>query len=406
MNVRQIAFLAALATALPAFAQQDSTDPPNRVARVSILQGNVSLEPAGVDQFSAAEINYPLTAGDRIYADNQALTELQTAGLALRLANGADLTVTSLNDYSAQFGLAQGSLRMRTRDLDAPQGSKPSSKSTPPTAPSSSSGLATSASIPTPRTTPPSSPSPSGQVEVTGNGIDQIVYAGQALRLAGNPTYAEPVQLLPADALDRFDSDRERERQQAIAVSSQYVDPDMIGVADLGQYGDWDANPDGAGDYGAAWFPRAVPANWSPYSNGHWAWVVPWGWTWVEAEPWGFAPFHYGRWAQFGGRWGWIPGPPPSVFATGGRPFHPVYSPALVAFVGGPGLSISLGFGGGSGLGVTAWFRSARVKRTPPGITPAPATSTASTSPTSTTATSQKSTTPISTAPPWSTTPP
>jgi hypothetical protein len=68
--------------------------------------------------------------------------------------------------------------------------------------------------------------------------------------------------------------------------------------------------------------------------------VAPWGWTWVGCEPWGFAPFHYGRWQQRGGRWGWIPGPPV---------VRPIYSPALVVFVGVDRLNP----GGGP---VTAWF--------------------------------------------------
>ena len=362
MNVRPLILLAAFVPAFAALAQ-DGSDPPNRVARIALLEGNVSLEPSGVDQFSAAEVNYPLTAGDRIYADNQALTELQTSGLALRLGNGADLTVTTLTDFTAQFGLAQGSLRLRTRDLDAPDGNQGVVEI------DTSNGAIVIQrpgdirvdSYPQDDTTIVTVTT--GQVEITGNGVDQVLYPNQSVRLTGNPASLEGVEVLPPDPLDRFDYERERGRQQSLAVSAQYVDADMIGVADLGQYGDWDQSPvaddqsgDGGQDYGAVWFPHAVPAGWTPYSNGHWAWVVPWGWTWVEAEPWGFAPFHYGRWAQFGGRWGWIPGPPPSVFATGGRPFHPVYSPALVAFVGGPGFSVSLGFGGASGAGITAWF--------------------------------------------------
>jgi hypothetical protein len=46
--------------------------------------------------------------------------------------------------------------------------------------------------------------------------------------------------------------------------------------------------------------------------------------TWVSNEPWGYAPYHYGRWAFVGDRWYWVPD---SVNTT------PVYSPALVAFV-------------------------------------------------------------------------
>src|SRR5205814_1992738 len=97
--------------------------------------------------------------------------------------------------------------------------------------------------------------------------------------------------------------------------------------------------------YGAIWVPRRVPVDWAPYRYGHWAWIEPWGWTWVDDAPWGFAPFHYGRWIFTAGNWGWVPGP---------RTVRPVYAPALVAWVGGPRLNASVSIGGGRG-GV-AWF--------------------------------------------------
>ena len=50
----------------------------------------------------------------------------------------------------------------------------------------------------------------------------------------------------------------------------------------------------------------------------------PYGPTWVSSEPWGYAPYHYGRWAFVGDRWYWVPD---TMNAT------PIYSPALVAFV-------------------------------------------------------------------------
>ena len=87
----------------------------------------------------------------------------------------------------------------------------------------------------------------------------------------------------------------------------------------------WEPSP----VYGAVWYPNVHPG-WAPYHEGHWAWVEPWGWTWVDDAPWGFAPFHYGRWVNAGGRWGWVPGPVQS---------RPVYAPALVAWVGGPALA-------------------------------------------------------------------
>ena len=329
-------------------AQNDNGgDPPNRVARISVIQGNVSLEPNGVDAFSQAEINYPLTSGDRVYADNNSFGELQTAGLAGRLGNGADVTLSSLTDNIAQFGLAQGSIRVRTRSLYGFNGQPGTVEVDTPNGAIlvDQPGDIRVDSYPQDDTTVVTVSS--GAVEVTGQNLDQQLGPNQSMRLSGsNPVYAEQVQLLPPDGLDQFDQQREYRRQRA--SSYQYVSPDMIGAADLDDYGDWQpANQDNQG-YGAVWYPRGVPAGWTPYSNGHWAWVAPWGWTWVEAEPWGFAPFHYGRWANFGGRWGWVPGPPPSAF---GGQIQPMYSPALVAFVGGGG-------GGLSGVvgAIAAWF--------------------------------------------------
>ena len=341
--------LGILLLAVPALrAQNDvSGDPPNRVARISVIQGNVSLEPNGSNNFSQAEINYPLTGGDRVYVDNTSFGELQTAGLAVRLGNGADVTLSSLTDNIAQFGLAQGSIRVRTRSLASFNGAPATVEVDTPNGAIlvDQPGDIRVDSYPQDDTTVVTVSS--GAVEVTGQNLDQQLGPNQSLRLAGsNPVYAEQVQLLPPDGLDQFDQQREQRRERSYAY--QYVSPDMIGAADLDDYGDWQpANQDNQG-YGAVWYPRGVPGGWTPYSNGHWAWVAPWGWTWVEAEPWGFAPFHYGRWANFGGRWGWVPGPPASAF---GGEIRPIYSPALVAFVGGGGGGISIAIGA-----IAAWF--------------------------------------------------
>ena len=337
-------FGAALLLAAPLHAQDYTSpgqDPPGRVGRIALAQGNVSLEPAGVSTFSQAELNYPLTAGDRVYVDNESLAELQTAGLAVRMGNGADVTLTSLTDGVAQFGLAQGCIRVRTRDLSAP----PDASGNP------QQGMV---EIDTPNGTIlvqrpgdirvdsyPQDDSTvvtvsSGSAEVTGPGLDQLVGPNQAMRFVGSPVAIQQVSPLPPDSLDSLDQQQEAAFNASLGVRDDYVSPDMIGAADLDGYGDWAPSP----DYGEVWYPRTVAFGWAPYQNGHWAWIAPWGWTWIEAEPWGFAPFHYGRWTYIDGRWGWIPGPPPGVW---GRPVRPIYSPALVVFVGG-------------GVGITAWF--------------------------------------------------
>jgi len=108
---------------------------------------------------------------------------------------------------------------------------------------------------------------------------------------------------------------------------SDLVAEGVTGAEDLSAYGSWQTVP-GTGD---VWVPPVDP-DWAPYSDGDWAWVDPWGWTWVDAAPWGFAPFHYGRWTYSRTRWVWVPGP---------RNTPQVYAPHLVTFVGGGANDVS-----------------------------------------------------------------
>jgi hypothetical protein len=64
------------------------------------------------------------------------------------------------------------------------------------------------------------------------------------------------------------------------------------------------------GDYGYCWQPdvAANDPNWRPYADGYWAYTDD-GWTWISYEDFGWATYHYGRWAKltdYG--WVWVPG--------------------------------------------------------------------------------------------------
>jgi len=175
----------------------------------------------------------------------------------------------------------------------------------------------------------------SGRGEVTGGGYSYTVVAGQSARFSGTDQLNYDIAQLPGS--DDFDNWAfQRDHREDGAESANYVSSEMTGYEDLDDYGHWQY----VGGYGTVWVPAGVASDWAPYRNGHWAYIDPWGWTWVEDEPWGFAPFHYGRWAYAGNRWCWVPGP---------VTVRPVYAPALVAFVGGVGISV----GGGPGVG---WF--------------------------------------------------
>lgn len=72
---------------------------------------------------------------------------------------------------------------------------------------------------------------------------------------------------------------------------------------ELSPYGEWIQNP----QYGQVWVPNAGP-DFQPYGTaGHWE-MTEYGNTWVSDYPWGWAPFHYGRWQMDPYRgWVWVP---------------------------------------------------------------------------------------------------
>jgi hypothetical protein len=64
------------------------------------------------------------------------------------------------------------------------------------------------------------------------------------------------------------------------------------------------------GDYGYCWQPDVAmnDSNWRPYSDGYWTYTDL-GWTWVSYEDFGWATYHYGRWARLSDLgWVWVPG--------------------------------------------------------------------------------------------------
>src|SRR6266498_4278975 len=62
--------------------------------------------------------------------------------------------------------------------------------------------------------------------------------------------------------------------------------------------------------YGYGWQPDVAvnDSNWRPYADGYWAYTDD-GWTWISYEDFGWAAYHYGRWARLADYgWVWFPG--------------------------------------------------------------------------------------------------
>lgn len=341
---------ALLALVLIALAGAALADPPGRVARMSYINGNASFQPGGDDRWSEAMINRPLVTGDRLYTDRDSRVELEVGTAVLRMDDRTSLSFLDLNDDIVQVELTQGTLNLQvkrlfdgqTYEVDTPTLAfvvdRPGNYRID-IAPQGDSTMVTVFEG-------------SGSVYGQG-GASYRVDDRQSYRFYDSSLRDYEVMDLPrTDTFDRWCFERADRYQRSVA--RQYVSEEVIGYADLDGYGSWTSHA----SYGSVWFPTTVAVGWAPYRYGRWSWIDPWGWSWVDDAPWGFAPSHYGRWVYVGNRWGWCPGP---------RHLRPVYAPALVGFIGGRNWSVSISGGGPVGwfpLGprdvYVPWYRSSR----------------------------------------------
>ncbi len=313
-------------------AQSDAGDPPTRVARVSFLDGSVSIQPGGAGDWGAAALNRPMTIGDKLWTDKDSRAELQTGVVSIHLGSMTALSFLNLDQAITQMRIAEGSINFRVKEIregDLYEVDTPNAVFTVKQAGAfrldvDENGDSTGVTV------------IRGAGQVTAGGKTYDLQPGQRGVFDGTTQIQSTIaQAPPPDGLDQWANDRDLREQDS--VSAQYVPPDMPGTADLDNNGEWSEQP----DVGPVWYPNDVGADWAPYSAGYWNYIGPWGWTWVGYEPWGFAPYHYGRWGYWGGRWGWCPGPRVGVS---------IYGPAFVGFLGG-----GVGFGFGVGFGV-GWF--------------------------------------------------
>ena len=323
-----------IAFVVPQQALADDDDPPSRVARLSYASGSVSFQPAGTDDWVSAVLNRPITTGDKLWTDDNSRAELHIGSASIRIAGDTGFSFLNLSDDTTQVQLTSGTLRVRVKRLEENENFE---IDTP--------NLAFSILRPGVYRVHVTDNGDStvirvrgGEGEVTGEGSAYTVRAREVATFNGTDQLSADFDSYGYND-DDFDSwCAERDRHEDLSASRRYVSDDVIGYEDLDDYGGWRPVP----EYGNVWFPHTTVVDWAPYRYGHWAYIQPWGYTWVDDAPWGFAPFHYGRWINYRGVWGWVPCPPraPNVVYV-----RPVYAPALVAWVGGPHFGVGLSVG-------------------------------------------------------------
>lgn len=305
---------------------------PSSIARLSFTRGITSFLPAGETKWVKTSINRPIITGDRLWTGANSLLELQLDTATIRLGNQTNIKVLNLNNKIIQVQLSGGTILLRVGRLKPQQIVE---VSTP--------NLAFITAKPgnyrifvNSKTNITYVTVKEGSGTVYGSKTAYQINAGSSCPFGKNLKIYQCTTKLSIDDFDRWSQERDRLGK---VKTTRYVSSDMIGEEDLQQYGRWTV----AKKYGHVWIPNETRSDWAPYRNGHWVWIRHWGWTWVDEQPWGFAPFHYGRWVYIDHRWSWVPGP---------RNIQPVYAPALVVFVGGKNFNLKLS----SGVSGIAWF--------------------------------------------------
>jgi hypothetical protein len=315
------------ATPLLSSAQTTGTDAssgaaPDSAARLSYLDGSVSVLPPGAKQWDKAFLNRPLSTGDQLWSDTASRAELELGGVVVRVSAKSEISMLAYSAQGLQLGVNVGTVDValhyaggnQSFEIDTPQLAMALQRDGDYRIAVDLDGATTVLVH-------------SGATHLTsrsGEGIS--LRDGQGVVFAADGTL-DVADARSADSFDHWCTERDTLWKQQNAQASEYVPSDVPGAEQLSDNGQWSNQPDGSD----VWYPNQVPPGWAPYQVGRWAWVHPWGWTWIDRASWGFATFHYGHWATINGRWGWIP---PS--SRGGIAFTPALAatPASVTSAG------------------------------------------------------------------------
>jgi hypothetical protein len=306
--------------------------PPGRVGQVSLISGNVDLRVSSGSPWADAELNQPIFTGEALRTDPRARGEVRIGANTIDLSNGSEIEIASLRDGVTQILLSRGRIAFHARragenetvEIDVPQGDI---RLLAPGAYDIDAGEGDRSLRVVVF---------DGKAHFAGAGGDRRIEGGQTAVLTESEA-ADAISIEPVTADDFVAWCRDHDYDETRLAAPYYVSRYVTGYEELDSAGMWKINA----QYGPVWFPTQRE-DWAPYRFGHWSWIAPWGWTWLDDQPWGFAPSHYGRWALIDDHWAWVPG----NYVT-----RSLYAPAVVAFLGTPGVGLSSEDGA-----TVAWF--------------------------------------------------
>ncbi|MBC7620623.1 MAG: FecR domain-containing protein [Candidatus Saccharibacteria bacterium] len=306
-------------------------DPPSRAGRIANVAGSAWLLDPDTNGWVRVLRNQTVSQGDQLRTDARSRVTVRVGSTTLWLDEQSDMQVLQMEDTALVVRLLAGDVALRLRTAQAAQETRVQTRE----------GMV--------------SPEMEGlfRIDQLDRGTRLAVLEGRAQFESDARARSQRGWLREGEQSEFLRNESGRVERQAVSRDKfsawflskdeaeavlawgedPYVSPEMTGAEELNKYGSWEV----VAEYGNVWIPTRVVAGWEPYRDGNWVWTRHWGWSWVDNAPWGFAPFHYGRWLQYDGRWAWAPG----RFEP-----RPAYSPGLVAWAGGPQLSIGITVGG------------------------------------------------------------
>jgi len=316
--------LALLIFAAPLCADQKSYSYA-RIVRLSLVSGDVQIARSSSSEWENAAPNMPIQQGFTIGTNNGRAEVEFESGATMWIAENTvvQFTELALSDGGriTRLTLTQGtsSFQVKLRSGDAFEVNTSSFRVTVPNHTKFRvDALRDGASVSV----------IDGSSTVNSGSNTELVGSGRTSAIRGSAPGEFAMKANPGkDSWDNWVNDRAGIVMTGTNQSLKYTDaPFEYGLNDLSSYGNWS---DCAG-YGFGWQPWGMGANWAPFYNGYFDYYNGLGWTWISAEPWGWAPYHFGSWAYASGcgGWMWMPG------------MYGFWSPAPVAFVGTGGGNI------------------------------------------------------------------
>ena len=269
-----------------------SGEPPDRIARLSYVEGQIKFQ--GAQEVAPSALpDRPLVRGDRLATEPDGRAELALGSATLRLDESSAVTFADLDASAVRLELAEGTANLHLNELLESETYEVVT-------------LNTTIAFRTPGEyrvdiTPSGATELSvraGNAEVATAGGPVRVADGQRVRLEGRAEVASLVTPRAADAFDEWVLERE------VQLAESAPDQSSDGYSDetLDDYGEWYDDP----SYGQAWMPSYAYGGYDPFSYGYWQ-QSGIGWSWYDPMPWSAYTFHHGNWyLNDQNRWAWV----------------------------------------------------------------------------------------------------